>query len=142
MPTAYAVVYDSFLSKITDYQLSSMSQSDAEANMLGWMNTAIAKFVRCKTDLTQRDDTAQQFNVTLKPLEVEVLANLMVVEYLQPKVKTSQTMRQMLSDSDYKTYSQANQIDSMLKLYSTTKSDADTLMTQYTYYTGDLGGLL
>lgn len=148
MATPYSVIYASFLSKINDYSFLQLTQNDIDQIMLGWMNDSIAEFYRCKTDLTKRDDTVVQpdnslgqFNLNLSALEIKIISSLMVVEYLKPRVVDTQTMKQMLSDSDFKMYSQANQIEVLLKLYAKMQSDVETTMMRYTYFTGDLGGL-
>jgi hypothetical protein len=142
MSTPYSDVYSYFLSKITDYSFLNLSQVDLETTLLVYMKTAITKFDNCKNDLSDRNDTTKIFNKTLSDKEKDILGALMVVEYLRPKVVTSELYRIAMSDPDYKIYSQANQIDKLITLYKTMQAESERLMTKYSYYKFNLDGFV
>lgn len=138
MATYMSEINDSFLSKISDYSYLSdtMTQQDIEDDLFGYFKTARAKFYRCKSDLTViQDSTTEEnmFNVDLHPLEIEILATLMLVEYLKPKIVTDEVIKQTLSDADFRIYSQAGQLRELRLLYIQLKSDASKMITEYTY---------
>jgi hypothetical protein len=122
------------MSKITDYSFLNLSQTDLEITLLKYMKTAVTKFDNCKVNLYDRNDTTKIFNPTLSDKEIDIIATLMVVEYLRPKIVTSELYKLSMSDADYKLYSQANHIDKLIALYSKMQSDSERLMTKYSYY--------
>jgi len=141
MATPYSAVFDSFLMKVTDYNFLKLSQEDLEEELLGFMKSSIVKFYKSKIDLSDRDDTLKQFNKTLTDFEVEVIATLMVVEYLKPEIVKMQLIRQQLTDADFKIYSQANHLSAISDLYDKMKSEASKLIVDYSYAKGNLGDL-
>jgi hypothetical protein len=72
--------------------------------------------------------------------EIEIIATLMVVEYLTPKIVSTENLRQMLSDREYGIYSQARQLHEMMALKKQLRLEATQLISDYTYSDG-LGGL-
>lgn len=137
-------LYDNFMSKISDYGFLSdtITQQDIEDELFGYFKTARTKFYRCKNSLEVVDDGTGElsFTVDLHPMEIEVLATLMLVEYIKPQLITSETLKQSLSDKDFKIYSQASQLREIRLLYNVLKSDASKLITEYTYLDLDLDG--
>lgn len=139
MATPISDLYDNFLQKITDYGFIApdTTQQDIEDDLFGYFKVARAKFYRCKQDLSTVDDGTGSgeltFTVDLKYIEIEVLANLMLVEYLKPKLITDETLKQSLSDKDFKIYSQASQIREIRLLIASLKSEASKLITEYTF---------
>ena len=57
----------------------------------------------------------------------------MVVEYLRPIMISDDVTKQKLSDKDFKVTSQANQLKELRMLYKSMISEANKLITQYTY---------
>lgn len=149
MATAISEVYDSFLQKISNYGFTKpdTTQAEIEEEIFGYFKTARTKFYRCKNSLLFALDTngvpltdsegSYLFTVDLHPMEIEVLASLMLVEYIKPRLVTDETIQQALGDKDFKIFSQAGQIREIRLLFQTLKSDARKLITEYTYL--DLG---
>ena len=67
--TSYGEIYEIFSQKITDYKLLELSDNDVREMLHGWMISAIAKFKRCKTDLSDRNDELYRFNSDLLDTE-------------------------------------------------------------------------
>jgi hypothetical protein len=128
-------IYEAFLSKISDYTYLNLSQTEIEEDLYGYLKSAIAKFYRCKNDLTiQTDGSGQKvFASTLTPFEIEILVTLMIVEYLKPQILSSEILKQSLSDKDFRIYSQANQLRELNLLYRMFRTEADKMITQYGY---------
>lgn len=133
--TKISEIYESFLSKISDYSFLSLTEEELEQDLFGYFKTARTKFHRCKNNLDVIDNELGEkiFTVELKPFEIEVLSHLMLVEYLKPQVLSSEALKQSLSDKDFKIYSQANQIRELRLLYNTMKSESNKLITEYTF---------
>jgi hypothetical protein len=141
MATPYSDIYSRFLQKISDYTFLSMSQTDIEANLSGYLLSAISSFKRCKQDLTQRNQDSATFTITLSDEEIEILSVLMVVEYLSPKLVTAELLKQNLSGKDYTIYSQANHINAIKALRDGYSSEAERKIIRYTYDNADFSKL-
>jgi len=133
MPTLYETIYNIFLSKINDVNLVSLPEDISEATMYGFMISAVTKFTKCLNNLQDRDDTLQQFNPTLTDFEIEVIANMMVSEWLSPSINNITVLKQVLSDSDFKITSQAQHLKELLDLKSTINEEVSRLLVQYSY---------
>lgn len=141
MATLYSDIYEIFLRKITDFelanQLTQATPTAGENRMKGWLLSSIIKFPRCKTDLSDKDDTTATFNNTLSYYEKELLAKLMIGEWIEPQINHLLMVRQLLGDTDFKLTSQANHLMALLKLKDSVISDVDYWKVQYTYDTSD-----
>lgn len=70
--------------------------------LLEWLSAAIPKFRRCKTDLSQRDDELLEFNNDLLENEIEILALLMVNEWLEPQINSELYVSQFYGGKEEK----------------------------------------
>jgi hypothetical protein len=134
--TKVSELYDSFLSKISDYTFISMSRTDneVEEELFGYLKSAIRKFQRrCRQDLTIGEDTDgdKAFLSTLTYEEEDVLVAIMLVEYLKPQVLSSDTIRQNMSDKDFQVYSQANHLRELGLVYRQFRGEARALLLEY-----------
>jgi hypothetical protein len=141
MATPYTDVYEFFLSKISDYSFLKLTDEEIEEDLLIYLKTAIADFDVSKVDLSKRDEILRQFDEDLSDKEKDILARLMVVSYLKPRIITSENYKLAMSDSDYKIYSQANHIKEIMNIYKSMKSEADKLIVKYSYRGADLDKL-
>lgn len=142
MPTPYAVVDNSFLNKITDDLLLTMPDEYLEKTIDSFRVSASIKFKQCPS-LLNRDDALRQYNSTLTDEEVEILSNLMVLEWLKQRINSIELLKQNMSTKDYKTFSNANLLDSLIRLRKETLAEVDRLIVAYTYSINslsDLGG--
>ena len=101
-------VYDSFLSKITDYDYLKLSEDDLNEELAMKLKSAIAKFIIA--DDIQINEITEQFNRELSYLEIEILAYGMVLSWVEPLVNNVETMKQRLSSKDFSVYSQAKHL--------------------------------
>lgn len=135
--TTYEVIYNKFLSKIDDLDFVNLSQEIAEDEMYGYMDTACSLFTKCKQNLYDRDDTKKSFNITLTSFEINIIATGMLYEWIQPKINNIMVLKQFLSSSDFKGYSQANHLKELQILRDSYEERMDRLMTRYSYDFGD-----
>lgn len=140
--TKYEVVYNSFARKITDFNLYEMLQSEdvevqqfVEDMLEGYLTSAVSKFYKCKKDLTDRDDILKQFNFSLDDLEIEILALMMVVEWIEPQLNSTELTFQFIGGNSTKYYSQANQLEKLMDLEQKSRSKVKKLIRDYTYKT-------
>lgn len=140
MKTSFTLVYDSFLSKITDDMYLEMTQLDTCRLLQELLLSAIEKFQFPRIDLTDYtifgvedqslyngaesdyEDTLAivynngEFNNLLTHEQINILAIYMVVEWLSQQVASIQNTRMKYSGSDFKFTSQANHLSKILQL--------------------------
>lgn len=133
MTTPFDSIYPQFLSQVTDYELATMDEIALEENLRLWLLGAIGFFSNCKHDLSDFDLVTQQFNSDLNHMEKQILAKFMVIVYLDTHLVKEDLMKQSLNSKDYRMYSPANQIRALIDLKSQINSEANTLMSRYSY---------
>jgi hypothetical protein len=132
MSTPYDKLFDSFLSKIED-DLYTNIQFDAEADMMKLLNAAIIAFQFPKVDIFDKDDDLQQFNVDLSLHEIEILSNLMKLEWIKRQINSVSLIKQMIGDKDFRITSQANHLKVLIDLKTETEKEVNSLVTKYSY---------
>jgi hypothetical protein len=135
LSTQYSLIYDRFLSKITDYDLANLTDQELESTLLKYLRNAVANFKYCTKDLKDRDDALQMFNIDLNEFEQEIIAKLMVIEWVNPYINSQENIRQVLGSNDYKIYSPANLLDKLLSLRKAMQNEVQNDLTFYYYAT-------
>ena len=131
--TLYSTVYKKFLNKISDVKLLELSDDDIQVMLFEWMTSSIAKFKKCQNDLSDRDEVLQQFNVDLLDIEIEILATLMVKEWLEPQLNSTLLTSQFFGSKEEKFFAQANQIEKLMALSKKSELEARKLSRDYGY---------
>ena len=131
--TSYEKIYDRFLQKITDYKMLDLSDTEIRQECVKWLSSAIAKFRRCKNDLSQRDNELETFTIELLDTEIEILATLMVSEWLSPQLNSVLYTSQFFGGKEEKFFAQANQLDKLMTLKGNNDVEAKKLMRDYGY---------
>lgn len=129
--TSYETVYNAFSQKITDYVLLDLSDTDLRDLLLRWLKSAIVKTKKCKNNLSDRDDELNTFNSELLDVEIEILASLMVVEWINPQLNSTMYTSQFFGGKDEKFYAQSNQIDGIRNLKKDMQVEARKLRRDY-----------
>ena len=91
--------------------------------------------------MSDRDDDLRQYNIALTDEEIEILANLMILEWLKPLINSIEILKQGMSTKDYKIYSQANHLNELMALKKETNAEIDKLIISYTYSNNSLDDL-
>ena len=133
MATSYEEIYNLAANKITDPEIALLLPEDIEELFHGYLISAIPKFRKCKNDLSNRDDELRQFNVDLLDVEKEILAILVVREWLQPQLYSALLTKQVFSDKEQKYYSQSSHLSELRALDETLNIDAHNFSRDYTY---------
>ena len=131
--TSYETVYNRFFQKCTDYELPNLPDDELEAMLHGWLLSSIAKFRKCESDLTQRDDELRTFLVDLQNEEIEILALLMTVEWLEPTINSVLLTNMMVGGKEEKWFSQSSHLAELQALRDANRLEAKKLMRDYTY---------
>ncbi|GAV11291.1 hypothetical protein [Paenibacillus sp. NAIST15-1] len=133
--TSYELIYDRFLSKITDYDLAELADDQLSNSLLKFLKSAITDFKYTDKMLSNRDDITQQFNFALTDLEQEILAKYMIVHWITPEILRLENIRQTLGSRDFTTYSNANMLDKLTNLKKSLINEADQDLIYYYYST-------
>ena len=133
MATSYEEIYNLAANKITDPEIALLLPEDIGELFHGYLISALPQLGKCKNDLSNRDDELRQFNVDLLDVEKEILAILVVREWLQPQLYSSLLTKQVFSDKEQKYYSQSSHLSELRALDETLKIDAQKLSRDYTY---------
>lgn len=140
MATPYSAIENSFLNKITDDLLLSMADKDIEAMLDSYRVSASVMFKQC-TKLSDTDDVERVYSTTLTNEEIEILANLMVLEWLKQRINSMELLRMGMSTKDFRTYKQSEHLNSLLALKKDTLGAVDRLIVSYTYSKNKLSDL-
>jgi len=141
MTTPYSNIFERFAMSLQDYELDTlyvMSVDNYESFLNGFLKKATVKFKNCSNDLTDRSDITQLFTDTLTEEEEEILSALMTVEWINRETNRLLDIRMGLSDTDFKRYSEANNLKEKKDRYKQLKIDADKMIIDYTYDNADL----
>lgn len=106
--TSFAVVYDSFLSKITDDMYMELTKEDTESMLSELLLNALPWFEFPRQDINNYDLLKNSFEVILTNEEINIISTYMVKEWLGQQLASIENTRMKYSGSDFKFTSQAN----------------------------------
>ncbi len=140
MATDFSVVYGSFLSKVTDTDLSDMTEENANSVMSDLLKQATVKFSEsCKKDLS--DVTTTGFVSDLDDYEVDILSELMVEAWYKPHINYTDLLRNKLSTKDFTTFSPANLQKENRESYELAHKRARSMINEYSFRMNNIGDL-
>lgn len=135
MATPYAEIYDLALASIRDYQLDNLNNKSEENLMMyleGFLKKAIPRFYNCRKDLSDRDDYLRQFNCDLDDLEKNILADYLVVAYLDKEIIDRRQITGMMQNkNEANRYSEANLLKEKQSLRTAKFENASYYQTIY-----------
>lgn len=129
--TSYETIYKRFSKKITDFVFLDLSDEDTEELLFSYLMSSIAKFRKCESDLSERDEDSKAFKNDLLNEEIEILALMMVEEWLEPQLNSSLLTNQIVGGSEEKFYAQANQLDKLQNLQLRNRINAQKTFRDY-----------
>lgn len=135
MATPFSDVYFLFLSKITDDELANMTEDTLEQNMEKWLLSGISRFssIGNRARIQNFDRVIQQFNEPIPYSEQEILALMMLIEYLKTNTISGEALKDGLSSKDYSTYSPAKKIEAHIKLKDSIEHDISAMISRLSY---------
>lgn len=133
MATPYEPIYNRALAKIQDFDLAILQDRDLEEMLHGWLMSAIAKFRQCKNDLSDRDEELRQFNIDLEDEEIEILAIMIVREWLSPQVHSALLTKQIFGGKEENYFSQSAHLKQLMDADTSLRVEAQKLSRDYTY---------
>jgi len=131
--TLYEEIYLLFrANKIKDIDVLSLPNSEIEKMDLGYLKSARSKFKTCKK-MSNYDNDLKQFNEKLTDEEIEILATLMIIEWITPKINATEFLRINMDSKDFRMLSPANQLKQSIELRNSFKREASSLMGSYSF---------
>ena len=138
--TPFSIIYDSFLSKITDDMYMELTELDTFRMLEELLKSAMHKFEFPRFDITNFEESCiddvgtyegvesnneevpaiiyggGRYNVALTFEEINILSTYMIVEWLGQQLASVENTRMKYSGSDFKFTSQANHMSKLLTL--------------------------
>lgn len=134
MYTSYEKLYDNLLPKFRSYEIPLMTVEEVKDYLHDFLIPAISRFHVCRKDLNDRDDILQRFNVELSDIEVEILSNYLLIEYIDSEyIRTPSLLKVQLPSSDFKAFSPANFLDKLMSMHKAYVSENETLLSRYAW---------
>jgi hypothetical protein len=131
--TSYETIYSRCLAKLEDPTLLQLPEEDLEEMLHDYMLSAIAKHRKCDHDLSDRDEELKQFNSDLTDLELEIIAILMLREWISVRLHSVTNVLQVFSGKETKWFSQASHIAELRAMDEALKLEAQQLSRDWTY---------
>lgn len=163
--TTFSLIYDSFLSKITDDMYMEMTELDTYKIMQELLLSAIQRFEFPRVDLTDYELSAESssiycgvesgnipveasilsngyFVANLSQEEINIIAVYMIVEWLSYQLASVENSRMKYSGSDFKFTSQANHMQKLLQLKKDYEREGFHLQRLYKRRSPDKNGIM
>lgn len=134
MPTSYEKLYENLLPKFRSYEIPLMSTEEVKDYLHDFLIPAISRFHVCRKNLNDRDDILQRFNIELSDIEIEILSNYLLIEYIDSEyIRTPTILKVQLPSNDFKVFSPANFLDKLVAMRTTYTRENETLLTRYAW---------
>lgn len=128
---SYEEIFSSFLGNVTDYNLASLSATDAFELMTEYLHKTIADpYVKHIFTEVTLDDEIQLLSYTLSNDEdnedfvITAISKWMVYEWLHKQVKSVTNITQMFGNKEQKYYSQSQHLSELRSLESDSYREA------------------
>ena len=131
--TEFTLIYDKFLSKLTDFSLARLDKDVLESDLQERLITALSDFAQLPEEKTEVDLNTKTYTNGLSVEEQNIIATLMVINYLDKYILSEDNMRILLNSKDYKQYSQAALLKELKATKSEYQSDVDAKLNSYSF---------
>lgn len=134
MATPYEKIYAKVLPKFRSYEIPLMQKDEVEDYLYDHLISAISEFHVCRKDLSDRDEELKCFNKDLNDIETEILANYIVMKYVEATyINTPTLLKANLSSTDFNSYSSANMLDKLNQTQKRNMSENEKLLSRYAW---------
>ena len=144
MTSTYNDIYSRFLIKIRDYEFAGLPEPNATEQMLEWLRSALSQpYIIRIFESFSADDEIAEIDYTLtssvneytdKNFVEELLGYQMVCEWLQPKLKTTTLINQMVTNSkESKFYAQQSHIAQLRELLADAENKVRSMLRDKGY---------
>lgn len=143
MHTPYEKIYENLLPKFQSYEIPLMSVDEVKDYLHDYLVPAIARFHVCRKDLNDRNDILERFNVELSDVEIEILSNFALLEYIDSTyVRVPILLKTSLASTDFHAFSSANMLDKLMAMHKTYLTENETLLSRYAWMGAKESGVL
>lgn len=134
MGTPYEKIYANLLPKFKDYDIPLMTVEEVKDMLQDFIVPAIARFHACYQDLSDRDDDNECFNINLTDMELEIMSNYVLLEYLDSTyIRVPSLLKVHYSSKDFNAFSNANHLDKLIDMHATFLTENETLLSRYAW---------
>ena len=143
MSTPYEKVYENLLPKFRSYEIPMMTSDEVREYLHDYLIPATTKFHVCRKDLSDRNDILQRFNTDLSDIEIEILSNYTLLEYIDSTyIREPSLLKVTLSSKDFNAFSSANMLDKLMNMRKTYLAENETLVSRYAWFGAKESGKL
>lgn len=132
MGTPYTEIVDNFIKMITEYKLTQLTEEERDGWIIALMDSALAKFRRHNPQKLEKLDDTSFVNV-LDDEEIDIICNLMIVEWLKPYLFSVDNLENLMTTKDWAEYSPANLLRQIRETYDLARLEAKRMVNNYTY---------
>ena len=134
MLTTYEQIYENLLPKFRSYEIPIMTTDEVKDYLHDYLIPAIARFHVCRKDLNDRDDSSERFNCELSVMEIEILSNYLLLEYIDSTyIRTPTLLKVSLPSTDFHAFSNANMLDKLMAMHTVYLNENETLLSRYAW---------
>lgn len=131
MATTYENIYDTFLARITDFNLVDLSEEDFKKTLYKWMLGAIAQLPKFSEELSARDEENECFENDLTELSKELVVRTMVDMWVTPYINSSEQVSLFLGGKEEKIVKE--NLSKLIELKNSNTREMRRLYSDYTY---------
>ena len=134
MATTYKEIINRFLPTVAEYMLADLDEDTCTEIITPYIISATTQFGdACIEDIVTMSDDGTGFATTLSDEVIEIIVDLMRVEWFKHKIYNSEALRNGMSTKDYTVFSPANLLEQLLATYNDAREEARMRLYQYTY---------
>lgn len=142
MATKFSDIFNRAIFYFQDYEFLKADVERRDDIMSSLLLSAVADFQNsCSVDLTDYDTDNRVFNVDLGDEEKEILALGIAYYWINRKALNSKLLKNLMTRSDYTTYSPANLLKEISSLRDTLRREYRFKINEYSYRHGTLDTL-
>ena len=132
--TTFDEIHDLTLLVIQDFKLNDLydsSPTNFNTTMDGLLIRSLADFTNCQQDLTDYTLSTRTFNIVLTLVEKSILSKLQVITWLDSKILDVMQLQNWLNDTDFKTFSSAQNLKAKMDAREILREEVSQSMTSY-----------
>jgi len=140
----YEDIYSYFLGYVTDLNIMNLDEDDAYTLMSEYLHKALSKtYLRRLFSAATLDDDEEMFTFVMsdkvdddsdEAFVLDILSKAMVVEWLQPQVKSKINTQMLLTGKEQNYYSQANHLSELRGLLEDITLDVRNMIKDRTSF--------
>lgn len=149
MEVSYDVFTDSFLQKVTEYELLELGQTLRDKIVFGYMARALAELIPICNGYFNVDYDLEAGTILIDTMGrdwtqtnldeiVNIVSEGMIVQWLKPFANRQESLETILNTKDFSTYSPSALLDKVCERYKLAKKEYKQMVFEYTYAHGDL----